>query len=152
MPLRKAYAEALQFVRARLELSQLDIASSRAASYISRLEAAQSSVTVQVSGELAEAMNLHPLSLLALVYAAKEHASPGDILRHISDELAALELLDAQVISDPERINHPLVAKGVETTRAIHALKHAGHSQAEVARLLNISTSTVGRHWQRVEK
>lgn len=149
MPLRQAFANALKFARGRQGLSQLQISGSMDASYVSRLEAAQSAVTVEASDELAQGLNLHPLSLLSLVYAAEQNLTPAEVLQRVSDELSSLELLNACVAA--EKIVHPRTAKGSETTRDVLTLKHQGLSQSEAARELGISTSTVGRHWNRSE-
>lgn len=150
MLLRQAFADALKFVRRRQGLSQLEISGSMDASYVSRLEAAHSSVTVEASDELAQGLNLHPLSLLSLVYAAQENLTPAEILQRVHHELKGLELLNTHV--EAEHIAHPRKAKGSETTRDVLKLKRQGMNQSEVARELGISTSTVGRHWNRSEE
>jgi transcriptional regulator with XRE-family HTH domain len=149
MPLRQAFANALKFARVRQGLSQLQICGSMDASYVSRLEAAQSSVTVEASDELAQGLKLHPISLLSLVYAAEQNLTPSEVLERVSDELSSLELFNAHVAA--EKIVHPRTAKGSKTTRDVLRLKRKGMNQSEVARELEISTSTVGRHWNRSE-
>jgi len=149
MTLRQAFAVALKFVRGRQGLSQQKISGSMTASYVSRLEAAQCSVTVEASDELAKGLKLHPLSLLSLVYAAEQNVTPAEALLRVRNELRSLGILDAHVTT--EEIAHPLTAKGNETTREVLELKHQGLNQREVARKLGISTSTVGRHWNRSE-
>ncbi|MEB0042644.1 hypothetical protein [Pseudomonas sp. MH10] len=152
MSLRQAFADALKFARGMRGLSQLQISGSLDASYISRLEAAQSSVTVEASAELAQGLDLEPLSLLSLAYAAEQNLTPGEVLQRVSDELKSLALLDVRVAHDPEHVNHAFTAKGAQTTFAVQELKRQGHIQAEVARRLGLSTSTVGRHWNRSAK
>ncbi|MQU53416.1 MULTISPECIES: helix-turn-helix domain-containing protein [Pseudomonas] len=147
MSLRKAFAAVLQFVRTHQGLSQQDIASAMDQSHVSRLEAAKRSVSLEMSQELAEAMQLHPISFLALVYAAHGQQSAREILQNAQDELEAVALLDANIISEPKKIPHPRVTEAAETRRAIQALKGEERTQAEVARMLGLSTSTVGRHW-----
>lgn len=150
MTLRQAFAVALKFVRGRQGLSQQKISGSMAASYVSRLEAAQCSVTVEASDELAKGLKLHPLSLMALVYAAEQNSTPAEMLLRVKNELGSLQILEAHVTSD--EIAHPLTAKGSETTRGVLELKQQGLNQREVARKLGISKSTVGRHWYRLEE
>ena len=120
------------------------------ASYVSRLEAAQCSVTIEASDELAKGLKLHPLSLMALVYAAEQNSTPAEMLLRVKNELGSLQILETHVTSD--EIAHPLTAKGSETTRDVLELKRQGLNQREVARKLGISTSTVGRHWYRPEE
>ncbi|MGV8863493.1 MAG: helix-turn-helix domain-containing protein [Pseudomonas sp.] len=152
MSLRQAFADALKFARRMRGLSQLQISGSLDASYISRLEAAQSSVTVEASDELAHGLNLEPLSLLSLAYAAEQNLTPKEVLQRVTDELKRLALLDVRVARDTEHVNHAFTAKGAQTTLAVQELKREGHNQAEVARRLGLSTSTVGRHWSRPAK
>ncbi|VVQ15696.1 hypothetical protein PS914_05766 [Pseudomonas fluorescens] len=84
MLLRNAYAAVLQVLRARLGLSQHDIALTVTQSHVSQLEAVKTSATMEVSQELAEALHLHlhlhPVSLLALVHAAQDQRSAREIL------------------------------------------------------------------------
>lgn len=150
MTLRQAFAVALKFVRGRQGLSQQKISGSMTASYVSRLEAAQCSVTIEASDELAKGLKLHPLSLMALVYAAEQNSTPAEMLLRVRNELGSLQILETHVTSN--EIAHPLTAKGSETTRDVLELKQQGLNQREVARKLGISTSTVGRHWYRLEE
>lgn len=147
MALRKAFSDALKFARGRKKLSQLDLAQAVDASYVSRLESGQSSATLDVCEQLATALGLNPVSLLALAYAADKDMTPQEVLSRVVSELDALDFLNARIASDD--IQHPITAKGTETTRAVLDLKHQGFSQAETAKRLGISTSTVGRHWNR---
>lgn len=147
MPLRQAFAHALRFARGRLGLSQLDIAKTVDASYVSRLESGKSSVTVEASERLAQVLGLHPATLIALTYAARENLTPRQLLRRIEDDLQTHGFIDDEIA--PSAIPHPITAKGEQTTRAVLEMKGQGHSQAEVARALGLSTSTVGRHWNR---
>ncbi|WP_031760849.1 helix-turn-helix domain-containing protein [Pseudomonas aeruginosa] len=149
MLLRQALADALLLLRARKGVTQRKLAVELDASQISRLERAQSAATLESIDLLAQALEIHPLTLLTLVYAIKAGLPPREALRLASEELGQHDFLDAQVstlVPDPV---HPLTARGFETTRAILELKGQGLSQAEVARTLGISTSTVGRHWNR---
>ncbi|MBH8614351.1 helix-turn-helix domain-containing protein [Pseudomonas mohnii] len=149
MQLRRAYANTLRFLRERKGLNQLELAGAVDASYISRLEHGQSAVTIETNEALAEALEIGPLAVLALVHGAKSSGSAREMLKEATEELERLELLDCQIPIDQGGPLHPQVAKGVETTKAVQALKADGLSQAEVARALNVSTSTVGRHWHR---
>jgi DNA-binding NarL/FixJ family response regulator len=107
-------------------------------------------VTIEASDELAKGLKLHPLSLMALVYAAEQNSTPAEVLLRVKNELGSLQILETHVTS--YEIAHPLTAKGSETTRDVLELKQQGLNQREVARKLGISTSTVGRHWYRSEE
>ncbi|WP_016771174.1 MULTISPECIES: helix-turn-helix domain-containing protein [Pseudomonas] len=149
MQLRRAYANTLRFLRERRGLNQLELAGAVDASYISRLEHGESAVTIETNEALAEALEIGPLAVLALVHGAKRDVSAREMLKEAAEELERLELLDSLIPIDQDGPLHPQVAKGVETTKAVQALKADGLSQAEVARALSLSTSTVGRHWHR---
>ena len=98
---------------------------------------------------LAEALQLHPMSLLTLVYAAQSGQSPQAVLQRTRDDLEALDLLNAAIPPEPVKADHPRVVEAAELYRQVNELLAEGHSQAEVARRLNVSRSTITRHVQR---
>lgn len=147
MTLREAFASALQFLRARRGLSQYDIAPSVAQSYVSRLEAGKRSVSLEMSAELADAIGLHPLSFLALVYAAKDGRPAHEIIRLAEQQLSEALLLQVMIAPDRERLPQRRKVGAALTARAVLEQKNHGKTQAEAARSLQISTSTVGRYW-----
>ncbi|SDQ92155.1 Helix-turn-helix [Pseudomonas sp. UC 17F4] len=149
MLLRKAYAAVLQLLRARLDVSQHDIAQTVTQSHVSQLEAVKTSASLEVSQELAEALNLHPVSLLALVYAAHDQSTARDILQLAMKELDDIELLDATLPTQPEKLPHPQTMAAERKWEAVQELKKAGSSQAEVAQILGLPKSTVGRLWHK---
>jgi len=146
MSIRTAFASALQFLRVHRKLSQKDIAIQTDQSYISRLEAGENSVSLEISQELAEALRLDPMSLLTIVYAVERGLSPREILSRIHDDLESSNLLDARIPSSPAKKIHPVVAEAAELKRKIIELIDEGCSQAEVARRLEVSRSTVTKH------
>lgn len=89
MSLRMAYAAVLQLVRTRRGLSQHDIAVTVTQSHISQLESLKTSATLEVSQELASALNLHPISFLTLVQAAQDQKPAREILLLALQELGA---------------------------------------------------------------
>lgn len=149
MLLRQALADALLLLRSRKGVTQRMLALQLDASQISRLERAQSAATLESVELLADALGIQPLTLITLVYSIKAGSTPQDALRLASEELGQHDYLDnlvSTLVPDPV---HPLTARGIETTHAVLELKGQGLSQAQVARSLGISTSTVGRHWNR---
>ncbi|MBT2371312.1 helix-turn-helix domain-containing protein [Pseudomonas fluorescens] len=149
MSLRRAYAAVLQLVRARRGLSQHDIAVTVTQSHISQLEALKTSATLEVSQELASALNLHPISFLTLVQAAQDQKSARDILEEALQELEAMALLDEHLPLAPQKLRPPQTEDAAKKWEAVQALKSKGHTQAEAVRMLGIPRSTVGRHWYR---
>ncbi|PMU25275.1 MULTISPECIES: helix-turn-helix domain-containing protein [Pseudomonas] len=149
MLLRNAYAAVLQLLRARLGLTQHDIAIAVAPSHVSQLEAVKTSATLEVSQELAKALNLHPVSLLTLVHAAKDQKTARDVLLLAMEELNAIELLDASLPAQPEKLPHPQTVAAERKWEAVQELKKEGRSQAEVIEILGLPKSTVGRLWHK---
>jgi len=149
MLLRNAYAAVLQLVRTRLGLTQHDIAMTVAPSHISQLEAVKTSPTLEVSQALAQALHLHPVSLLTLVHAAKDQKTAREILLLAIEELDAIELLDASLPTEPEKLPHPQTLAAEKKWEAVQGLKKEGRSQAEVIEMLGLPKSTVGRLWHK---
>lgn len=149
MSLRKAFASALQLLRAHQGLSQKQIANATDQSHISRLEAGTRSVSLEVSEELAHAIGLQPLSLLCLVYASRQGMTPREILQQAQEDLSKRDLMDVPVPSEPSKTVHPQIAQAAALKSEIDDLMAQGKTQAEVARLLDVSRSTVTKHLQK---
>ena len=143
MLLRQAYAAVLQTLRARLGLSQHDIALTVTQSHVSQLEAVKTSATLEVSQELAEALHLHPVSFLVLVYAAKDQRPAREVLHLALEELEANNLLDIPLPIQPEKLSYPQSVAAQKKWEAVQELKKEGHSQAEVVQILGMPKSTV---------
>ena len=120
-----------------------------APSHVSQLEAVKTSPTLEVSQELAQALNLHPVSLLTLVHAAKDQKTARDVLLLAMEELNAINLLDASLPTQPEKLPHPQTVAAEKKWKAVQELKKEGRSQAEVIEILGLPKSTVGRLWHR---
>ncbi|MFK0310595.1 helix-turn-helix domain-containing protein [Pseudomonas sp. NPDC090233] len=149
MNLREAYAAVLQLLRDQQQLSQYDVASGVTQSHISRIEGCQSNPTLETSRELAKALSLHPVALLALVHAADERKTPREILDQVHAELQRLEMLDAPLPQSPTKKAHPRTRSAEENLLKVRALKAEGKTQAEVITLLGIPRSTVSRYWRK---
>lgn len=151
MSLRPAFAAALRFLRARRDLLQGDLALHRDQSHVSRLEAAQRGVTLQVSDDLAKALGVEPMTLLAVAYAAEHGTPPREIVARLEADLKKLNLLDEVIPLEPASQAHPVAVEAEILRKRIQALKAQGLSQAEIARQLGVSGATVSRHLRRVE-
>jgi hypothetical protein len=57
-------------------------------------------------------LHLHPVSLLALVHAAQDQKTAREILLSAIEELNAIELLDASLPTQPEKLPHPQTVTG----------------------------------------
>lgn len=151
MALRTAFAAALRFLRARRDLSQGDLALHRDQSHVSRLEAGQRGVTLQVSDDLAKALGVDPMTLLAIAYAAEHQTSPREILSRLEADLSKLNLLDDCIPLDATAQAHPVAAVAGTLRSQIEELKAQGLTQAEIARRLGVSEATVSRHLRKAE-
>ena len=149
MSLRIAYAAALRFLRKRGELSQQHLAPAVNPSYVSRLESGTRSVTLDVSQELAKALNVDPLTLLALAYAAERDQTPQEVVHHLLGDLSDQDLLTSKIPAEITKDPHPEVVAGLELHAQIVELMDQGLTQAEVARRLGIARQTVSNHLKR---
>ncbi|AGN81901.1 helix-turn-helix domain-containing protein [Pseudomonas sp. GD03651] len=149
MSLRIAYASALRFLRKRSEVSQQQLAPAANPSYVSRLEAGARSVTLDVSQELAKALNVDPLTLLVLAYAAERDQTPQEVVNHLWGDLSDQDLLGSKIPSGITKDPHPEVVAGMELHAQIIELMDQGLTQAEVARRLGIARQTVSNHLKR---
>lgn len=147
MSLRKAYAATLQWLRIRNGLSQADLQHQADQAHISRLEAATTTPTIDLSADLAQALGLTPLSLLTLVAAADEGKTARSVLNESMIELMQLGILDEKLPAAPQKLVTPQRLAAAEKLKAVRELKAAGLSQAEVSRSLELPRSTVGRLW-----
>lgn len=150
MLLRQAFAQALRLFRSRKGISQLGLAAELDASYISRLESAENSATLEVSESLAQSMQIQPLSLLVIAYAIRHNTTPSKVLEQVSDELGHYAFLNENVAADiPAAIPHPTTTRAVKTNKAVQLLKNRGFSRAQIAQELGVSLTTVNRYWNK---
>lgn len=151
MSLRTALASALQLLRRARGMSQSDFEGSVTQSHISLLESAGTSVSTDTLHDLCTSLEMHPVAFMTLVYSAHSQLTPAEVLTLAKEELVQQGLIDQVVESAPEKRSHPRVSSAVKAREAVHELKEAGHTQAEIARRLKMAESTVRRHWHRVE-
>lgn len=151
MSLRTALASALQLLRRARGMSQSDFEGSVTQSHISLLESAGTSVSTDTLHDLCKSLEMHPVAFLTLVYSAHSQLTPADVLALAKEQLVQQGLIDQVVESAPEKRPHPRVSSAAKAREAVQELKEAGHTQAEIARRLNMAESTVRRHWHRIE-
>lgn len=147
MSLRKAYAATLQWLRVRRGLSQAELQTQTDQGHISRLEASVTSASVDLSADLARALDLAPLSFFTLVAAAHEGKTARAALNDVLAELDKMGMLDDELPGEPQKLIPPRKLAAAEKRKAIRELKEAGLSQSEVCRQLGLPSSTVGRLW-----
>lgn len=145
--LRNAFASTLRFMRSHRAVQQSDFGTGISQSHISRLEQAQTSVTLERVEEIAAQLNMHPLSLLAMVWGANEQRPAEELLDRARAELLSIDGLDHPVPIDDKPATHPRILEAERLREEVQRLKQAGHTKAEISRILNIARSTAARHW-----
>ncbi|KPZ27229.1 Uncharacterized protein ALO38_03687 [Pseudomonas coronafaciens pv. zizaniae] len=151
MSLRTALASALQLLRRARGMSQTDFEGSVTQSHISLLESAGTSVSTDTLHDLCKSLEMHPVAFMTLVYSAHSQLTPAEVMALAKEELVQQALIDKVVESGPDKHPHPRVSSAAKSREAVHELREAGHTQAEIARRLNMAESTVRRHWHRLE-
>ncbi|ARC77948.1 hypothetical protein AXW93_03665 [Pseudomonas aeruginosa] len=91
MELRKAFGVGLRTLRELRGLAQEDLKGSYSQSYLSQLENGHRAVSLEKADDLANAIGLHPLTLLAKTYAIQGELSHKKLLALVNAELEKLE-------------------------------------------------------------
>ena len=151
MSVRTAFAVALKFLRAKRDLTQQDLSKKVDQSHVSRIENEKTSPSLDAIIELADALEISPVALMALVCGAQDELSAGDVLKIAEKDLKSLALLKVSIPLEIEETPHPRVTAAAQARETVQALKEQGFSRAEVARKLGMAKTTVQRHWNRSE-
>lgn len=94
MPRRSDFGGALRYVRRTRRRSQEALAAVSGRTYVSSLERDLQSPTLAKVDDFAEALEIHPLTLLALAYVRpRTVAAVQRLLREVEQELHELERL-----------------------------------------------------------
>lgn len=145
--LRIAFASTLRFLRRHSSVLQADFEGGVSQSHISRLERGESSVTLERLEEIAAQLKMHPLSLVALTWAASEQVAPEQLLERVRQELESLDGLLRPIALDGQPATHPRIIEAEKVRDEVQRLKALGHTKAEISRLMGIAKSTAARHW-----
>jgi transcriptional regulator with XRE-family HTH domain len=152
MSLRKSYAAVVQLLRTQKGLSQAGLSGVVTQTHVSELEQGKSSATVDMSARLALALNVEPITLLALAVASHEKRSVREALLASLAEAEALGLADTLLPSEPQALAAPSVVEAKKKWLAVQGLKAKGLSQSEAARHLGMPESTLRRLWHQPQK
>ncbi|MFJ4131402.1 helix-turn-helix domain-containing protein [Pseudomonas cyclaminis] len=90
MSLKIAFASVLKATRAARGLSQKNLAEVSSRTYISKLERAQCSPTLEMMSALSVPLSLSPLTLIAMTMSVETGQSVASIVNRIEDDLAEL--------------------------------------------------------------
>ncbi len=92
MEVRDSFSKALRLVRQSKGLTQEDFSLVSSRTYVSMLERAATSPTLEKLDSLCTVLDIHPVTLLAITYLLVAD-SPGDyesLLKRVGDELEGL--------------------------------------------------------------
>lgn len=98
MSLKTAFAAVLKTMRGARGLSQMNLAEVSSRTYVSKLERAQSSPTLEMMTTLSGPLNLSPLTLVAITLGAQTGQSIRSLISRIEDEVT--ELAQAGVLKE----------------------------------------------------
>lgn len=98
MSLKNAFAAVLKAMRAGKGLTQRNLAEVSSRTYVSKLERAQSSPTLEMITALSGPLNVNTLTLVAITLCAESGQSVDALLRRTQEELA--DLAQAGILRD----------------------------------------------------
>lgn len=91
------FGRALRFTRTTLQLQRYDLAAAANKQYVGSLEQGLKSPTLGMVEKLADVMQVHPLTLLTLTYAARpEEGATEELLAQVHAQVLALKDLHLQ--------------------------------------------------------
>lgn len=149
MSVRTAFAATLKLLRAKRDLTQQALSQKVDQSHVSRIENEKTSPSLEAIIELADALEISPVALMAIVCGAQDDMSAGEILKNAERDLKSLKLLKGSIPMKMEPSPHPRVTAATQAREAVRVLKEQGFSRAEVAMKLGMAKTTVQRHWNR---
>jgi len=90
MDVRHALASALKTIRNARGLTQEDFSNVSSRTYLSTLERGLKSPTLDKMQALAEVLDVHPLTIMALTFTTAENCSVDELLSRVKRELKDL--------------------------------------------------------------
>lgn len=90
MDVRHALASALKTIRSARGLTQEDFSNISSRTYVSTLERGLKSPTIDKMEALAEVLNVHPLTIMALTFTIAEDCSVDELIAKVKQELGDL--------------------------------------------------------------
>lgn len=91
MQLQQAFAQALRRQRKAAGLSQEAFTNVSSRTYLSELERGLKNPTLEKIDELAETMDVHPLTLLSECFALRDNTRIEDLLDNVLEEMVSQE-------------------------------------------------------------
>lgn len=88
MTLNNRFGAALRLLRKYRNLTQEDFSDVSSRTYLSTLERGLKSPTLEKIEQLAQVLEIHPASLVALAYAMESQVASEKVAKQITDDLA----------------------------------------------------------------
>ena len=152
MSLRKSYAAVVQLLRVQKGLSQTELSGSVTQAHISALELGKSSATVDTSVQIAAALKVEPITLLALAVASHEKRTVLEALLASLSEAEDLGLADTLLPTRAQALTRTDVLEARKKWQAVQELKSQGFSQSQASKELGIPESTLRRLWHTTDR
>lgn len=149
MSVRTAFAVTLKLLRAKRGLTQQELSKKVDQSHVSRIENEKTSPSLEAIIELADALEISPVAMMAIVCGMQDELSADDVLKIAEKDLKSLALLKVSIPLEFEEKPHPRITVAAKMREEVQALKEQGFSQAEIVRELGMAKTTVQRHWHR---
>ena len=121
---------------------------------ISALEQAQVNISVNKLAELAVALDFDFVALVALCFSLKNSEPPHQVLELAAEHINKFVEFNGEKLLKDQFSHGKLVkrSRGKPANRdnaiKVRKLKLEGYTQADAARALGLSKSTVNRYWQ----
>lgn len=122
MSLKTAFASVLKAMRAGKGLTQKNLAEVSSRTYVSKLERAQSSPTLEMISALSGPLSVNPLTLVAITLCAESGQSVNGLLRRTQEELADLAhdgVLKNLAISSADELPVPRPSTKLSSHRSV---------------------------------
>ncbi|MGU9838254.1 helix-turn-helix domain-containing protein [Pseudomonas salmasensis] len=153
MAIRNELAVALRAIRTQRGLSYSELSDATFRTTLSLIERGKTGIGFSKLADLAKALDFDLTALVALCVALERGESAQDALASAGRELGkfieagGLELLQAQLDGSTLAQRPPGKPAKLKNIQAVQELKAQGKTQAQTARLLGLSQSSVQRYW-----
>ena len=91
MSLKTSFANVLRALRSKRHISQRDFADTTSRTYLSKLELAKSSITLDKLDQISRRLDLSPLTLLTLTLSEETHSSVAELITQMRREMVELQ-------------------------------------------------------------
>lgn len=155
MSLKPAFAAVLRSVRGAQHRTQENLAEAASRTYMGKLENGASSITLDKLDELAEALGLSPLTLLALTLSARDSGATEQKLERALKEVQVIEAeigmqtIQSHLTGGKLSKRQPSRPADLEKLALVQACKAEGLTQAAASRRLGLNRSTIHFLWNR---